>query len=71
MTEYYESIEPGGDLFCEKCAVPLEKREVRLEYLGNAFPVELPVCPVCRFAYIPEELAVGKILRVEKSLEDK
>ena len=71
MSEYYESIDPSGDLVCEKCHLHLEKREVRLEYLGNAFPVELPVCPECHFTYIPEELAIGKILRVEKSLEDK
>ena len=35
------------------------------------FPVELPVCPQCGFVYVPEELALGKVLSVEKALEDK
>ena len=39
--------------------------------MGNAFPVELPVCPRCHFVYVPEELALGKVLKVEKALEDK
>jgi len=26
---------------------------------------------VCGFVYVPEELAVGKVLAVEKALEDK
>jgi hypothetical protein len=71
MSGYYESIDPAGDLFCEKCKVSLVKKEARFNYLGNAFPVELPVCPKCGFIYVPEELATGKILRVERSLEDK
>ena len=33
--------------------------------------VELPVCPGCGFVYVPEELAMGKVLSVEKALEDK
>ena len=57
----YYSIDPGGKLKCRKCNVPLE----------NGFPVELPLCPVCGFVYVPEELAVGKVLAVEKALEDK
>ena len=31
----------------------------------------VPVCPVCGFVYVPEELALGKVLSVEKALEDK
>ena len=68
--KYYESIEPEG-LICRKCGVPLEKREVTLSYMGNSFPVELPQCPICHMAYVPEYLAMGKILKVEKALEDK
>ena len=34
-------------------------------------PGEVPLCPVCGFVYVPEELAVGKVLAVEKALEDK
>ena len=39
--------------------------------LDNGFPVELPVCPVCGFVYVPEELALGKVASVERALEDK
>ena len=39
--------------------------------LFHRHPVELPLCPVCGFVYVPEELAVGKVLAVEKALEDK
>ena len=38
---------------------------------AGGFPVELPVCPQCGFVYVPEELALGKVLSVEKALEDK
>lgn len=67
----YYSIDPGGKLKCRKCSVPLEKGRARFMYLDNGFPVELPLCPVCGFVYVPEELAVGKVLAVEKALEDK
>lgn len=69
--QYYESVETDGGLVCQKCNVPLEKSRAQFDYLGNAFPVELPMCPNCRFVYVPEELALGKVLRVEQSLEDK
>lgn len=71
MVQYYESVESKGQLFCQKCGVPFEQGEVTLAYLGNSFPVQLPMCPICKMVFIPPELALGKILRVEKSLEDK
>lgn len=51
----YYSIDPGGKLKCRKCNVPLEKGRARFMYLDNGFPVELPLCPVCGFVYVPEE----------------
>ena len=42
-----------------------------VQYLENAFPVELPRCPKCGQVYVPETLATGKMLDVEKALEDK
>ena len=42
-----------------------------VKYLDNAFPVELPRCPRCGQVFVPESLAVGKMLDVEKALEDK
>lgn len=68
--KYYESIEPVG-LVCRRCQIPLEKREVKLSYMGNSFPVELPQCPKCGQVFIPEDLVLGKMLKVEKALEDK
>ncbi len=67
----YYTVDTHGELVCQKCGVPLEKANARFAYMGNAFPVELPVCPKCRFVYVPEELALGRVLSVEKSLEDK
>lgn len=67
----YYTVDPMGSLTCMKCGVPLVKGKATFGYLGNAFPVELPVCPVCGYIYVPEELALGKVLTVERSLEDK
>ena len=67
----YYSIDPMGKLRCMKCNVPLEKGKAKFMYLANGFPVELPVCPVCGFIYVPEELALGKVASVERALEDK
>jgi hypothetical protein len=44
---------------------------VTITYLESSFPVELLRCPQCGLVYIPEDLAVGKMLQVEKTLEDK
>jgi len=58
-------------LVCCKCGVPLISGKVTVRYLDSAFPVELPKCPKCGLTYVPEPLAVGKMLEVEKALEDK
>ena len=67
----YYTIDPQGKLKCCKCGVPLIKGKAKFLYLDNGFPVELPVCPVCGFVYVPEELALGKVASVERALEDK
>ncbi|HHT25521.1 MAG: DVU_1557 family redox protein [Saccharofermentanales bacterium] len=67
----YYSVEAEENLICSKCGIPLEKTEAVFEYLDNSFPVELPACPKCGFVYVPEDLALGKVLSVEKVLEDK
>ena len=56
---------------CGKCNVTLVVQQVNVEYLGNAFPANLLKCPQCGNVFIPEELALGKMVEVEKSLEDK
>lgn len=69
MAEYkYEGEE---NLRCAKCDEPLVSRSVTLSYMDSAFPVILPACPRCGQVYIPESLARGRMLHVEKSLEDK
>lgn len=67
----YYTIDPMGKLTCAKCKISLVKGKATFGYHGNAFPVELPICPKCGYIYVPEELAVGKVLTVERSLEDK
>jgi hypothetical protein len=42
-----------------------------VSYLGNSFPVELMCCPNCGLVLVPEDLALGKMVEVEKALEDK
>ena len=69
--KYETGIDEFEQLKCGKCDIELEVDSVSLSYLGNGFPVSLPCCPKCGMVFIPEELATGKILHVEKSLEDK
>lgn len=70
MTES-SSVAPGPELLCAKCQLPLAASKVEATYLGNKFPVDLLRCPGCGFTYVPEELALGKMLDVEQALEDK
>ena len=69
---YHEEYELGqGELVCGQCHIPLENGEILLHYMGNDFPVLMPKCPRCGQGFIPQELAIGKILQVEQALEDK
>ena len=56
---------------CGRCNVPLETGAVSVAYLENAFPVDLLKCPRCGLVLVPEDLAMGRMLEVEKQLEDK
>lgn len=62
---------PTRELLCTACQQTLVPGKVNATYLGNTFPVELMRCPGCGFTYVPEALAVGKMLQVEQALEDK
>ncbi|WP_010259633.1 DVU_1557 family redox protein [Treponema primitia] len=68
---YDTGLKPAGEILCAKCGVALTLHPVTLGYMSSTFPVELPACPKCGFIYIPEELAIGRMLHVERSLEDK
>lgn len=70
MSEYVNQSE-AESWRCGHCHIPLTIKSVQIEYLGSAFPVDLPVCPECGLVFIPESLALGKMAEVEKSLEDK
>lgn len=59
------------DWQCDQCHLPLEVRQINVEYLGSAFPVNLLACPQCGLVLIPEDLAMGKMAKVEQELEDK
>ncbi len=56
---------------CDKCNKELELRKVKVRYLGGSFEVELMQCPECKMVIIDENLALGKMIEVEKGLEDK
>lgn len=56
---------------CGKCGAALEATKVEVAYMGSKYPVELPRCPKCGIVFVPEQLALGKMVEVEKILEDK
>ena len=64
-------ISPEPKLTCEQCRIPLSLGKVNVSYLGSEFPVELLKCPGCGTVFVPEDLAIGKMLQVEQALEDK
>lgn len=56
---------------CGNCNLPLQTGQVDVAYMDNAFPVDLLKCPNCGLVFVPEDLALGKMVEVEKQLEDK
>jgi len=70
MSEYISSSDLDS-WECAACGASLAIGKVMISYLGSAFPVDLLKCPSCGLVFIPEELAMGKMVEVEKSLEDK
>jgi len=56
---------------CDKCKKELVLKKVKVRYLEGNFEVDLPKCPECNMVFIDEEMAVGKMLEVEKELEGK
>jgi hypothetical protein len=66
-----EYIDKDTKWKCGKCGTELQPAKVKITYLGGSFEVELLKCPCCNTVLVTEELAAGKMLEVEKSLEDK
>lgn len=56
---------------CAKCGEALQKMPVKISYMTSVFEVALPRCPKCGYTFVPPDLALGKMLEVEKILEDK
>jgi hypothetical protein len=56
---------------CAKCGRGLEPVSLNIEYMGASFHVQLAGCPACGTALVDDELAGGRMLEVEKLLEDK
>lgn len=66
--EFYDKT---AEWKCGRCGAELVPGKVKLAYLGGNFEVELLKCPSCGMVLVTEDLAMGKMLEVEKSLEDK
>jgi glutamate synthase (NADPH/NADH) small chain len=71
QVRYSANEEDNTNISCVKCGEKLRIDKVTLTYMGNKFPVELPKCLGCGMIFIPEALVLGKMLQVEKALEDK
>jgi hypothetical protein len=71
MSQNPTYLPDDGDWVCERCGLPLEARKVQARYLDSAFDLTLAVCPKCGQYIVPKGLAEGKMLEVERILEDK
>lgn len=68
-----ETVDPksGEGILCASCGLALERVEVTISYLKSTFPAEILGCPACGQVYVPEDLALGRMAEVERTLEDK
>ena len=64
-------VRADGVLICEHCDAGMKEMEAEFSYLNRSFRHKVMRCPVCGLAYIPEELARGRMREVEMALEDK
>jgi DNA-directed RNA polymerase subunit RPC12/RpoP len=56
---------------CARCNAPLAAAKAILNYLNRDFETDLMRCTSCGVGFVGEGLAMGKMLEVERSLEDK
>jgi MFS superfamily sulfate permease-like transporter len=56
---------------CASCGGNLELTKVHFSYMKGNFEVDLPACAACGLVMVPESLALGKMVEVERILEDK
>lgn len=58
-------------MICGKCRLPLEIGKVEMFYQRQKLKADFLKCPQCGLVYISEDIVKGKMLEVEKTLEDK
>jgi uncharacterized protein with PIN domain len=58
-------------VICCKCNIPLELGKTEISYQGYQLTADLLRCPGCGQVFISEELVKGRMLEVEKELEEK
>lgn len=56
---------------CFKCKERMIETEIKLVYLEVEATVEGLMCPKCGVKYITEEVAIKKLARGEKMVEEK
>jgi len=56
---------------CAKCSRALEPEKVQVQYLGSVFTTDLLRCPGCGEVLVTEEIALGKMAKLEQVIEDK
>lgn len=71
MSGNKDGAEKSGDRKCLRCNLMMSPGKVTISYMGSTFPVDLLKCQQCGQVFIPEDLVMGKMLEVEKTLEDK
>jgi hypothetical protein len=49
----------------------MQPGKTSFNYMGFNFSTDLPRCPSCGLAYVPEDLVTGKMASVEIELEEK
>jgi hypothetical protein len=62
---------PAGPILCARHGVELVATKVQVAYQGHTFPVDVLACPICGQPLITEDLARGRMLEVEQTLEEK
>lgn len=61
----------AGIWSCSSCGGNLELVKVGFSYMKGNFEIDLPACSACGLVLVPESLALGKMVEVERILEDK
>ena len=60
-----------SQMICGKCRLPLEIGKVEMAYQRQKLKADFLKCPRCGLVYISEDIVKGKMLEVERTLEDK